>query len=75
MSSSISYPARIGFALLVGIALFSVLAAAKEVIPVGDLSVSQIEEELQVCIYPRSFRISHIRVLVLLCLSDQLDQA
>ncbi|KAL5333349.1 ZIP zinc transporter-domain-containing protein [Aspergillus crustosus] len=40
---------RIGLALFVGLACFSVLAAAREAIPVGDLSVSQIEEELQSC--------------------------
>ncbi|KAL4870292.1 hypothetical protein BDV12DRAFT_166087 [Aspergillus spectabilis] len=40
---------RIGLALAVGLAFFSVLAAAREAIPVGDLSVSQIEEKLQSC--------------------------
>ncbi|KAL4884214.1 ZIP zinc transporter-domain-containing protein [Aspergillus karnatakaensis] len=40
---------RIGFALAVGVVLFSALAAAREAVPVGDLSVSQIEEELQSC--------------------------
>jgi hypothetical protein len=39
---------RIGLALAVGLAFFSVLAAAHEAISVGGLSVSQIEEELQV---------------------------
>ncbi|KAL2817290.1 ZIP zinc transporter-domain-containing protein [Aspergillus cavernicola] len=40
---------RTGLALVVGLTLFSVLAAAREALPVGDLSVSQIEEELQSC--------------------------
>ncbi|KAL4817177.1 ZIP zinc transporter-domain-containing protein [Aspergillus spinulosporus] len=43
-------PARkIGLALAVGIAFFSALAAARETFAVGELSVSQIEEELQSC--------------------------
>lgn len=42
-------PARkIGLALAVGLAFFSVLAAAQDAIAVGDLSVSEIEEQLQV---------------------------
>ncbi|KAL4764668.1 Zn(2+) transporter YKE4 [Aspergillus foveolatus] len=40
---------RIGLALVVGIAFFSALAAAHETFAVGELSVSQIEEELQSC--------------------------
>jgi hypothetical protein len=38
---------RIGLALAVGLALFASLAAARE-LSVGELSVSQIEDELQV---------------------------
>jgi zinc transporter 7 len=39
---------RIGLALIVGIAFFSALATAHETFAVGELSVSQIEERLQV---------------------------
>lgn len=42
-------PARkIGLALAVGLAFFSALAAAQDAIAVGDLSVREIEEQLQV---------------------------
>ncbi|PTU19874.1 hypothetical protein P175DRAFT_0258691 [Aspergillus ochraceoroseus IBT 24754] len=40
---------RIGLALAVGLVLFAALAAAQGAISVGDLSASQIEEELQNC--------------------------
>ncbi|KAE8396181.1 ZIP zinc transporter [Aspergillus alliaceus] len=40
---------RIGLALAAGLFLFTVLAVAKEAIPVGELSVGQIEDELQNC--------------------------
>ncbi|KAI9368177.1 ZIP zinc transporter [Aspergillus egyptiacus] len=40
---------RVGLALVVGLILFSALAAARDAVPIGDLSVSQIEEELQSC--------------------------
>lgn len=39
---------RIGLALAVGLAFFSALAAAQDALAVGDLSVSEIEEQLQV---------------------------
>ncbi|KAL2856314.1 ZIP zinc transporter-domain-containing protein [Aspergillus pseudodeflectus] len=45
---SFSPARRIGLALAVGLALFASLAAARE-LSVGELSVSQIEDELQSC--------------------------
>ncbi|KAL3460790.1 putative ZIP family metal cation transporter [Aspergillus heterothallicus] len=49
MALFFSSPARkIGLALAVGLALFASLAAARE-LSVGELSVSQIEDELQSC--------------------------
>lgn len=48
MARLFSTPRRLAFALAAGLVLFSVLAVAKDVIPVGELSVSQIEDELQV---------------------------
>ncbi|PYH41645.1 Zn(2+) transporter YKE4 [Aspergillus saccharolyticus JOP 1030-1] len=40
---------RIGLALAAGVVLFSALAVAQDAISVGELSVGQIEEELQNC--------------------------
>ncbi|KAL4981074.1 ZIP zinc transporter-domain-containing protein [Aspergillus desertorum] len=49
LSFNLSLVRWAGLALAVGIAFFSVLAAAQETFAVGELSVSQIEEELQSC--------------------------
>ncbi|RDW74395.1 Zn(2+) transporter YKE4 [Aspergillus mulundensis] len=46
---SLSPARKVGLALAVGLVLFSALAAAQEKLAVGELSVSQIEEELQNC--------------------------
>ncbi|RAL02045.1 Zn(2+) transporter YKE4 [Aspergillus ibericus CBS 121593] len=40
---------RMGLALIAGLVLFSALAVAHDAISVGDMSVGQIEEELQNC--------------------------
>ncbi|KAL5047656.1 hypothetical protein BDW71DRAFT_179730 [Aspergillus fruticulosus] len=53
-SFNLSPARKIGLALGVGIAFFSVLAAAQETLAVGELSVSQIEEELQSCPFVES---------------------
>ncbi|KAI9037596.1 Zn(2+) transporter YKE4 [Aspergillus affinis] len=50
MASRLFAPSRrIGFALAAGVLLFSVFAVAKDVLDVGELSVGQIEDELQNC--------------------------
>ncbi|KAE8349419.1 ZIP zinc transporter [Aspergillus coremiiformis] len=49
MAWRVSPTRRLCFALVVGLFLFGVLAVAKDAIPVGDLSVGQIEDELQNC--------------------------
>lgn len=49
MASRLLAPSRrIGFALAAGVLLFSAFAIAKEALDVGELSVGQIEDELQV---------------------------
>lgn len=49
MAPSLLAPARrMGLALAAGLVLFSALAVAHDAISVGDMSVGQIEEELQV---------------------------
>ena len=48
MARLFSTPRRLALALAAGLVLFSVLAVAKDAIPVGELSVGQIEDELQV---------------------------
>ncbi|KAE8379850.1 ZIP zinc transporter [Aspergillus bertholletiae] len=40
---------RLAFALAAGLVLFSIFAVARDAIPVGELSVGQIEDELQNC--------------------------
>lgn len=47
MASNLFFSRRTGFALVAGCLLFSALAAAN--VRPGDLSVSEIEEQLQVC--------------------------
>ncbi|OJZ82830.1 hypothetical protein ASPFODRAFT_50701 [Aspergillus luchuensis CBS 106.47] len=50
MAPSLLAPARrMGLALAAGLVLFSALAVAHDAISVGDMSVGQIEEELQNC--------------------------
>ncbi|PYH68566.1 Zn(2+) transporter YKE4 [Aspergillus vadensis CBS 113365] len=50
MAPSFLAPARrVGLALAAGLVLFSALAVAHDAISVGDMSVGQIEEELQNC--------------------------
>ncbi|PYH95289.1 ZIP zinc transporter [Aspergillus ellipticus CBS 707.79] len=50
MARSLLAPSRrMGLALVAGLVLFSAVAAAYDAISVGDLSVGQIEEELQNC--------------------------